>query len=84
MKQGHHFGMQWLGNKKSELMSQVAVLLPREHKGEQCIEDFIKNFRKTFCYDDLSTWLKQKEEVTILLSFLNVLLHDEKHKVQPF
>ena len=68
----------WLGNKKSELMSQVAVLLPREHKGEQCIEDFIKKFRKTFCYDDLSTWLKQKEEeVTILLSFLNVLPHDK-------
>ena len=75
---------EWLGNKKSELTSQIAVLLPKEHKGEHCIEDFIKEFRKKFQYDVLSTWLKQKEEeATILHSFINVILSNDKHHVLP-
>ena len=59
------------------------MLLPKEHKGEQCIDEFIKEFCKTFRYDVLSTWLKQKEEeVMILLSFINVLVTNKKLNVQ--
>ena len=64
----------WLFSKRSHLMNELAVNLPKAQNGDPCVEEFLDKFCKSFHYDLLSSWMKEKEEeMKALLAFIGVL-----------